>query len=129
RRRGRARDGGLLLRRPARHGAVRGDRVPGDPPRDLTGVMAKDWSIRAARADDAEAIARVHTRSIRTLGRSHYTEDEVESWAAGLDPAFFRLALERLALFEVAVNATGAVVGIAAAKNDEVWLLYTDPDW
>jgi hypothetical protein len=41
-------------------------------------------AIRAATPDDAPQILRVHTESIRTLGRAFYTEPEVESWAAGL---------------------------------------------
>lgn len=91
--------------------------------------LTRDWTIRAAREDDARAAAHCHTRAILVLGRSHYTEGEVASWAQGLDEAFYVLALRKTDLFEVAESANGAIVGIGAARGDEVWLLYVDPDW
>lgn len=91
--------------------------------------MGEGWSIRAASEVDIAAIARVHGRAIRVTGLSHYTAAEVASWAAGLDPAFYARALARTEPFEVAVSDAGEVIALGAAKEDEVWLLYTDPDW
>ena len=91
--------------------------------------MAGDWTIRAAAPADTEAIARVHRRAILVLGRSHYTEEEVASWAGNLDANFYDRVFERSLLFEVAVSAAGEVVAIGAARPGEVSLLYTDPDW
>ena len=91
--------------------------------------MAGDWTIRAATPADTDAIARVHRRAILVLGRSHYTEAEVASWAGNLDPNFYARVFARSLLFEVAVSAAGEVVAIGGARPGEVSLLYTDPDW
>lgn len=90
---------------------------------------AAGWTIRRARAADARGAARCHTRAIRVLGRSHYTARETASWARGLDESFYILALRKTDLFEVAEGADGTIAGIAAARGNETWLLYTDPDW
>lgn len=91
--------------------------------------MAGGWRIRPATAADAAAIARVHERAIRGRGLSHYTAEEVESWATGLDAGYYARLFARAKLVEVAVNEDGAVVAFGAARDDEVAFLYTDPDW
>lgn len=90
--------------------------------------IAADVAIRPAGAADIAAMAALHRRSITLLGRSHYTAPELESWAAGLDGAFYRRALATAELFELA-EAGGTVAAIGAARGQEVWLLYTDPDF
>ncbi len=91
--------------------------------------MAPGWTIRAATGDDIPALTRVHARAIRVTGIGHYTKEEVASWAAGLDAAFYRRALARTDLFVVAEAEGAGVVALGASRRDEVWLLYTDPDW
>lgn len=88
----------------------------------------KTYTFRAAEEADVSDIAAMHRRSITLLGRSHYTADELESWAAGLDDAFYKDALLTADLFEIALAAGGALAAISATRGYEVWLLYTDPD-
>jgi GNAT superfamily N-acetyltransferase len=88
----------------------------------------KTYTFRAAEEADVSDITAMHRRSITLLGRSHYTADELESWAAGLDDAFYKDALLTADLFEIALAAGGALAAISATRGHEVWLLYTDPD-
>ena len=88
-----------------------------------------DFSIRSARADDAADIARVHRRAIRGLARGSYTDAELESWADGLGEDFYRPRIDETAHFEVAEDPRAAVIGFAAVREDEMWLLYIDPGW
>jgi GNAT superfamily N-acetyltransferase len=84
--------------------------------------------IRTAREADIAHIKAMHRRAITILGRSHYTTDELESWAAGLDAKFYQDALQAADLFEIAQTADGTVIAMGATRRNEVWLLYTDPD-
>lgn len=43
-------------------------------------------AIRRATDADRVAIARLHEAAIRARGPSHYSPDEVESWASGIAP-------------------------------------------
>ncbi|MFT5538677.1 MAG: GNAT superfamily N-acetyltransferase [Alphaproteobacteria bacterium] len=88
----------------------------------------KTFTIRAAKEADIADIAAIHRRSITLLGHNHYTADELESWAAGLDPAFYRNALQTADLFEIAQATDGTILAMGATRGNEVWLLYTDPD-
>jgi putative acetyltransferase len=44
------------------------------------------FSVRPARADDAEALCEIQTSAIRKLGLSHYSQSDVDAWAEGLAP-------------------------------------------
>ena len=87
-----------------------------------------DVTLRAGRPADAEAIRRVHRRSILELGRAGYSQAEVESWAHGL-------VVERYAeiiatgeeRYHVAVDTDGTIIGFSSSTGDEIRALYVDP--
>jgi len=43
--------------------------------------------IRKATHQDSEALCEIHVSSIRELGKSHYSEAEVDAWSTGRTPA------------------------------------------
>ncbi|MDH3239830.1 MAG: GNAT family N-acetyltransferase [Alphaproteobacteria bacterium] len=88
-----------------------------------------DFSIRPASPGYAGAILRVHRRAILILARESYSEVELQSWTYGLSEDFYRARTEDTAHFEVAENPAGLLIGFAATRQDEVWLVYVDPDW
>ena len=65
--------------------------------------------IRAARVEDADAVWRVHTASIRELCAGWYTADEIAVWTARLRPEAYRAAIE--AHVVVVAERDGDVVG------------------
>ncbi len=85
-------------------------------------------TIRAGTPADAEAIWRVHRRSILELGRAFYSQAEVESWAHGLVPERYadNMATGK-ETFYVAVDPGGSVIGFCSFRDDEVRGLYVDP--
>ena len=79
--------------------------------------------IRRATDADRVAIARLHEASIRALGPSHYTPEEVDSWAAGVRPE--RYFIEQ----EMYVAAIGEeVIGFGHYHRGEIAAVYVAPD-
>ncbi len=88
----------------------------------------RPFTIRAGTPADANAIWRIHRRSILELGREFYTRAEVESWAHGLVAGrYARNMTEGGEAFFVAVDHAGAVIGFCSIRDDEIRSLYVDP--
>jgi hypothetical protein len=56
--------------------------------------------IRRAELADAPAIHQLHTRSVQTLCRSHYTPTQIAAWIGRRQPAGYLPAIERLVFRE-----------------------------
>lgn len=86
------------------------------------------FTIRAGTPADADAIWRVHHRSILELGRAFYSQAEVDSWAHGLVPERYanNMATGK-ETFYVAVDGVGKVIGFCSFRDDEIRGLYVDP--
>jgi putative acetyltransferase len=87
------------------------------------------FSIRPALRDDAGAVFHIHRRAILGQARDSYSKEDLESWAHGIAEEFYREQIEAADHFEVALNGDGEVIGFAATRKDEIWLLYVDPGW
>ena len=83
--------------------------------------------IRAAVADDAEAVWRVHTTSIRGLCAGWYTEHEITVWTGRLLAENYLRAIEAHVM--VVAERDGAVVGFAELDlaRGEVVAVYVLP--
>ena len=97
----------------------------------LTGQRGRALRVRFRDGTpaDAETIARIQADAIRRLGRTAYTPDECESWAAGLHP---RRYCEKIAdgdRFRIATDQDGWPLGVAWWHGAEIVGLYVDPDW
>jgi len=81
--------------------------------------------IQLRRAVDADraAIARLHEASIRQIARSHYTADEIDSWANGIHPDRYSLDED----FFVA-EVDGVIVAFGQRKGEEIRAVYVHPD-
>ena len=87
-------------------------------------------TLRAMRECDAEAMAGVYRRSVRSLGARDYTPVQVEAWAGrGPDAARFRQKIADGRKGWVAVDAEGRVCGFVDLEADgHIDFLYVDPD-
>jgi len=85
-------------------------------------------SIRRARQEDKGAIWHVHTRAIREVCKSHYSERELQIWTDILKPARYREPIKN-GPFYVAVEG-GSIIGFGNLnqKSGEIEALYVDPD-
>lgn len=79
-------------------------------------------AIRAAVDADRDAIAHLHEASIRQVAKSHYTAEEIDSWAAGVRPENYSLELMWVAVHDEHVVAFGE------RNRDEVAAVYVHPD-
>jgi GNAT superfamily N-acetyltransferase len=80
--------------------------------------------IRRATDADRVAIARLHEASIRALGPSHYSPEEVSGWAAHIRPENYPLDQN----FFVA-TVDGEVVGFGQYHGEEIEAVYVHPDY
>jgi ribosomal protein S18 acetylase RimI-like enzyme len=86
---------------------------------DLTGALhvSYPFEIRAARPDDADAIAAAHIDSIESIGPRFYATDVVQAWRAAIEPAMYRNAMGAGEAFFVAVvsqDDKGEVLGFSS---------------
>lgn len=83
-------------------------------------------TIRRATAEDRAAIAAVHVASIRGLTQNHYTQDQIDAWSAGKDPA--KYPIDEHLMF-VATDASGTIVGFSELNvaGHEVRAVYVAP--
>lgn len=71
----------------------------------------------------------MHVASILGLGPGHYTQAELESWAAGLTSDDYARAMAQGGeTMEVACDEIGRIVAFCAWKDDEVCAVYVHPD-
>lgn len=83
---------------------------------------------RKASAADREGIWRVHTAAIRQTCASHYSPQQIESWAGLLSPQSYDRALAEQELL-VAVDEGGQVLGFGQLDliKSEIEAIYVDP--
>jgi len=77
---------------------------------------------RRAHLTDAEAIARAHRDSIRSIGPHFYPAEVVEAWGAGLTADLYIKAMEGGEVFFIAVgrvNREPEVLGFASHRIDD----------
>jgi N-acetylglutamate synthase-like GNAT family acetyltransferase len=85
-------------------------------------------TIRRARQEDKGALWHIHTRAIREVCKSHYSERELQIWTNVLKPARYEEAIKK-GPFYVAVEG-GSIIGFGNLnqKSGEIEALYVDPD-
>ena len=83
--------------------------------------------IRRATTDDAEAVFRLHARTVREVCGRDYTPGEIEAWLGKQSVERYR---ERLGEGEVyvAVADDGEVLGFAAREGGRIKTLYVSAD-
>jgi putative acetyltransferase len=85
-------------------------------------VASGEVQTRRASPQDAEAIARAHLDSIRSIGPAFYSTDVVEAWASGLTPDIYVKAMEGGEAFFIAtgeLEGGSAVLGFSTHRVDD----------
>lgn len=89
--------------------------------------MNNDIKLRRATQQDREALCETERTAILTLGRSHYTEAEVDAWASGLSPERYEAAIADD--YVVVAERDARVIGFGQLELDgEVAALYVRPE-
>ncbi|MEJ2363525.1 MAG: GNAT family N-acetyltransferase [Deltaproteobacteria bacterium] len=86
-------------------------------------------TIRRARQEDKGALWHIHTRAIREVCKSHYSERELQIWTDVLRPARYQEPIKK-GPFYVAIEG-GSIIGFGNLnqKSGEIEALYVDPDY
>ena len=86
-------------------------------------------TIRKATHQDREALREIHVSSIRELGKSHYSEAEVDAWSGGRTPARYEEHISERHVI-VAQNRSMLVgFGTLDITTGEILQLYVRPEY
>lgn len=85
-------------------------------------------TVRTARSDDGPRIQNVHVTSIRELGTSHYTPEQVDAWA---DADRSDYPIEESDQHVVVAEDGDTLVGFGGLDLDgaKVWAVYVHPQY
>ncbi len=84
------------------------------------------FTIRQATANDAEQIHELHTNSVTTLCKDHYSPEQIIEWLRNRTPQGYLPGIERGEMF-VVVEAE-QIVGFGHAVPGEVIAVYVAPE-
>lgn len=89
--------------------------------------MRKMVTIRQATLADAPEIARVHESSVRGLGRTHHTPEEIETWVGSIAPERYLQSIDEQ--YVVVAVEQGEIVGWGQlnAEKSEIVAVYVTP--
>jgi GNAT superfamily N-acetyltransferase len=83
------------------------------------------FRIRQAGPADATRLHELHTMSVRTLCRGHYSPDVIDGWLLNRRPEGYLKPLERGDIFVVERGAD--VIGFGEAVRGVIIAVYVDP--
>ena len=85
-------------------------------------------TIRRAKQEDRELIWRVHIRAIKEICKSHYSEDELQSWSGVLKPLRYKEAISSKTFFVAEESDVIVGFGQLDQENGRVEAMYVSPD-
>lgn len=88
--------------------------------------MDTQATIRLAVREDAQAIHHLHTLSVSTLCRTHYSADLIEQWIARRTPEGYYEGIDRGEMF--VCESCGQMIGFGHAVPGEVAAVFVHPD-
>ena len=89
--------------------------------------MQKIVDIRQATADDAGRIHEIHTQSVRTLCKGHYSSEQIAGWLKNRSPQGYLPGIGRGEMF-VATDGI-SVLGFGQAIPGEIHAVYVAPEY
>ena len=89
--------------------------------------MQKIVDIRQATSDDAGRIHEIHTQSVRTLCKGHYSSEQIAGWLKNRSPQGYLPGIGRGEMF-VATDGI-SVLGFGHAIPGEIHAVYVAPEY
>jgi putative acetyltransferase len=82
--------------------------------------------IRIATTEDAQSIHELHTISVRSLCKEHYSEEQINAWLTGRYPEGYRgIARHEMFVFE----DDDGIKGFGHAVEGEILAIFVDPEY
>ena len=86
-------------------------------------------TIRKATHQDREALREIHISSIRELGKSHYSEAEVDAWSGGRTQARYEGHISERHVIVAQNRSMPVVFGTLDITTGEILQLYVRPEY
>ena len=83
--------------------------------------------IRPAQRSDAARLHELHTVSVRTLCKNHYSEEVIDGWLLNRSPAGYHSPIDSCALFIAELE--DQIAGFGEATKGAVVAVYVDPKY
>ncbi|HAI68902.1 MAG TPA: hypothetical protein DCM38_05620 [Gammaproteobacteria bacterium] len=82
--------------------------------------------IRIATTEEAQSIHELHTRSVRTLCKDHYSEEQINAWLTGRTPEGYKgIAHNEMFVFE----DDEGIKGFGHAIAGEILAIFIEPEY
>ncbi len=89
--------------------------------------MQQTVGIRQATTTDTERIHEIHTQSVKTLCKGHYSSEQITGWLKNRSPQGYLPGIERGEMF---VAADGiSVLGFGHAIPGEILAIFVAPEY
>ena len=86
-------------------------------------------TIRKATHQDREALCEIHVSSIRELGKSHYSEADVDAWSKGRTPACYEGHISERHVIVAQKRSIRVGFGTMDLTTGEIIQLYVRPEY
>ena len=86
-------------------------------------------TIRKATHQDREALCEIHVSAIRELGRSHYSEEEIDIWSRGRTPERYEKHITERDVIIAETRSIPVGFGTLDLKTGEIVQLYVRPEY
>lgn len=93
------------------------------------GLKQGDLHVRPARGEDGAALAILHRDAILATSTVFYSNEERQSWAAGLRADGYARAMSNGEVIEVAVNDSDVPVAFCGRRKASIEAVYVHPDY
>jgi putative acetyltransferase len=90
--------------------------------------MTRPFTLRRARAEDVDAVHRIHTTAIREGAADHYSPEAIDAWVGAFNPARFPENMRRMDFFVVELP-DGRLAGFVTLdpEGSELESMYVAP--
>lgn len=92
-------------------------------------MMDLPITIRRATRADRESLCDIQASSIRGLGRSHYSEEELDAWSGGLSPERYERPITEQHVIVAEHESEAVAFGILDFRAEEVVAVYVRPEY
>jgi putative acetyltransferase len=84
--------------------------------------------VRQAVQEDSAAIGCVYIAAIRELAKTHYTAEQIESWAESRRPEYTLMMIDAGQIYVAEYEGQVAGYGIIELETEQVQAVYVRPD-
>ncbi len=93
------------------------------------GPAAEGVRIRRATAADCHSLCKIQVSAIRELGRSHYSDTEIDAWSRGIGPEHYEKPIAECCVVVAERDSQAVGFGILNTATGSIAALYVVPEF